>query len=62
MTLTARESEVAQLVSQGFRNKRVARELGLSKATVQSHLRAIYEKLDVSNRTELAVKMVLEQK
>ncbi|WP_169988186.1 LuxR family transcriptional regulator [Microbispora sp. H10836] len=52
-TLTARESEVATLVSRGMTNRQVANELGLSPHTVNFHLRRIFRKFSVSSRTQL---------
>lgn len=51
-TLSPRESEVLDLVARGFTYPEVAKRLGLSVSTVQSHVRNIYAKLDVHNRTE----------
>lgn len=50
--LSARESEVLNLVARGFTYNEVAKQIGLSVTTVQSHVRNIYGKLDVHNRTE----------
>ncbi len=52
--LTAAESEVARLVAAGGRNEEVARELGIGVSTVRSHLRRIFEKLNITNRGKLA--------
>lgn len=54
-TLTPRERAIAGLVSHGKRNREIATELGISEGTVKIHLHRIYEKLDVGNRTELAI-------
>src|SRR5262245_54517666 len=54
-SLTSREADVACLVSQGLRNKEVARKLHLSEGTVKMHLHHIYEKLGLGGRTQLAV-------
>ena len=51
--LTAREREIADLVSTGMTNTAIAEKLFLSVRTVESHLRQIYRKLDVSNRAGL---------
>jgi DNA-binding NarL/FixJ family response regulator len=51
--LTAREIEVAQLVAMGKRNKEVASEMHLSRYTVETHLKNIYDKLQIQSRTEL---------
>ena len=52
-TITPREAEVANLVSQGLANKIVAQQLGIREGTVKVHLHNIYQKLHVSNRTAL---------
>jgi DNA-binding NarL/FixJ family response regulator len=54
-TLTPRETDVVRLVAQGRRNKEIGRDLGISEGTVKMHLHNLYEKLDVSSRTELAI-------
>ncbi|ACU74639.1 transcriptional regulator, LuxR family [Catenulispora acidiphila DSM 44928] len=51
--LTAREREIANLVSTGMTNTAIAEKLFLSVRTVESHLRQIYRKLDVPNRAAL---------
>jgi DNA-binding CsgD family transcriptional regulator len=53
--LTAREAEVAGLVSDGLSNAGIALALGMSEATVKAHLTHVYAKLGVRSRTELAV-------
>jgi DNA-binding NarL/FixJ family response regulator len=50
-TLTPREVAILQLVSVGKANKQVAAELGLSEETVKGHLKSIFAKLDVADRT-----------
>ena len=55
LALTPRETEVARLVSMGSRNKEIARELDISEGTVKMHLHNLYEKLNVTSRTELAI-------
>jgi two-component system, NarL family, nitrate/nitrite response regulator NarL len=56
-SLTSREADVAHLTSKGLHNKQIARELRLSEATVKMHLHHIYEKLQLSGRTQLALSM-----
>jgi DNA-binding NarL/FixJ family response regulator len=50
--LTPREAEVLALVARGFIYDEVAARMGLSIATVRTHVRSIYGKLDVHNKTE----------
>jgi len=50
-TLTAREIEVLQLISQGLRNKEVGAMLGITEGTVQIHVKNIFAKLSVNDRT-----------
>jgi DNA-binding NarL/FixJ family response regulator len=52
--LTAREWEVARLVSRGLRNAEIAEALVLEPGTVANHVRHILAKLGLRSRTELA--------
>jgi DNA-binding NarL/FixJ family response regulator len=49
--LSAREIEILQLIAVGKANKQIAWELGLSEETIKAHLKTVYAKLDVSDRT-----------
>jgi len=51
-TLTPREGEILTLLGEGLGNKEIGVRLGISEHTVKTHLGAIYEKLDASNRAE----------
>jgi DNA-binding CsgD family transcriptional regulator len=53
-SLTATEKSVSLLVAQGLTNGAVARRLYISPHTVNSHLRRVFAKLNVSNRVALA--------
>ena len=53
--LTARETEVVALVSQGLRYKEIAGRLTMSPHTLNNHLRHIFDKLRVKGRVELAL-------
>jgi DNA-binding NarL/FixJ family response regulator len=50
--LSARETEILQLIAKGVSNSEAAGVLSLSKATIRTHLEHIYRKLDVTNRVE----------
>jgi DNA-binding NarL/FixJ family response regulator len=50
--LTERELEVLQLVARGLSNKEVARTIGRTDETVKIHLKNIFAKLSVADRTE----------
>jgi DNA-binding NarL/FixJ family response regulator len=50
--LTSRELDVLRLMSKGLRNKEIASELFITERTVKFHANSIYQKLDVSGRTE----------
>jgi DNA-binding CsgD family transcriptional regulator len=52
LPLTGRELEILQLVASGSTNGDVARRLWVTEQTVKFHLRNIYRKLDVANRTQ----------
>ena len=52
--LTQREREVIRMVAQGYSNKKVAAEFGISEKTVQVHRGSAYRKLDLHNAAEIA--------
>jgi DNA-binding NarL/FixJ family response regulator len=52
--LTDREEEVLKLLADGASNAHIARSLKLSESTVKFHLRNLFSKLGVTNRTEAA--------
>ena len=53
--LSARECEVLGLIARGYRNTEAAEQLNLSPHTVHSHIKTIYQKLNVSSRVEAAM-------
>jgi DNA-binding NarL/FixJ family response regulator len=59
--LTNRELEVLHLLARGLRNKEIAARLSVSERTINFHLTNIYQKLQVSGRTE-ALSKALEQR
>lgn len=54
-SLTPRELQVARMVHMGGNNKSIARELDISERTVKAHLSAIFRKLEIENRLNLAL-------
>jgi len=52
--LTPREKQVAGLIVEGQRDKTIAATLGLSFHTVRGHLKAIFRKLQVTKRNQVA--------
>ena len=53
--LTERELDVLGLIARGFNNADIAAQLHLSEGTVRNHVSAIFDKLDVADRTQAAV-------
>jgi DNA-binding NarL/FixJ family response regulator len=53
--LSARESDVLRLVAAGHPNKVIALRLGISEKTVKNHLSTVFQKLDVTDRTQAAL-------
>lgn len=53
--LTQREQQVLALVAEGLTNKAIARQLGISPATVKVHVERVISKLGVADRTQAAV-------
>ena len=50
--LTGRELDVLRLMAQGLKYKEIAEKLVISQNTVRFHVKAIYGKLNVNNRTQ----------
>jgi DNA-binding NarL/FixJ family response regulator len=53
--LTPREEQVVALVAEGFANREIAQELGLSEHTVKKYMFRIFDKLGISTRVELVL-------
>ncbi len=51
--LTTSERRVAELAAEGLKNREIAQTLFVTPKTVETHLRAIFRKLDITARTEL---------
>ena len=56
LQLAPRERQLISFVRKGLRNREIAAQLGVTEGTVKAYLHAIFEKLNVSNRTELAIR------
>ncbi|MHC1696751.1 MAG: response regulator transcription factor [Geobacteraceae bacterium] len=59
--LTAKESQIVELVVEGFKNREIASRLFLSEQTIKSHLGRIFRKLQVRNRSQL-VSMIFKSR
>ena len=53
--LSRHERRVVELVAHGLKNREIATELGIGVFVVRNYLSAIYDKIGVSNRVELAL-------
>ena len=53
--LSAKEGEIISLVAEGYSNKEIADSIFLSEGTVRNYLSTILEKLQLRDRTQLAV-------
>jgi len=59
--LNPRERRIARLVAKGLRNRDIGQEMNIGEGTVKVYLHAIYQKLGIDNRTELALMAVNDQ-
>ena len=53
--LTSREQDVLRCIAQGLSNKQIALKLSIGTTTVRSHVSSMMRKLDLENRTQLAI-------
>lgn len=53
--LSDREFEIVELIAQGFDNKQIAESIFISEGTVRNHVSSMLQKLNLKNRTQLAV-------
>ena len=58
LALSERELEVLQLMAQGSANKQIAGDLSITESTVKTHVANIFQKLEVSHRTEAVTKAI----
>jgi two-component system nitrate/nitrite response regulator NarL len=59
-TLTPRERDIVEAIMTAASNKAIADKLGLTEQTVKNRLSALYRKLGVEGRLELALRMMKE--
>jgi len=59
--LTPRESEVVHLLAEGFSTREISQKMALTEHTIRNYLSAVYEKLGVSSRVELALYAVARE-
>ena len=55
VTITVREMEVLRLIAAGMSNKQIASRLVISEKTVKTHVSALLSKLNLADRTQLAI-------
>lgn len=60
VALSRREGEVIAAVAEGLTNDQIGGRLGISPRTVASHLRRLYERLEVASRAELTARAIRE--
>lgn len=53
--LTRRETEILDCLTGGASNKQIARDLGITEATVKIHMKSLIRKIGVANRTQAAL-------
>ena len=56
-SLSEREAQILQLLSEGYLYKEIADKLGISYSTVRTHIERIYEKLHVQSRAQAVAKL-----
>jgi DNA-binding NarL/FixJ family response regulator len=52
---TKRQQQLIALVAEGFKNREVAEIMGITEYVVKNYLRAVFDKLGLGNRVELAL-------
>ena len=60
-TLTTRETEVLQLIAQGYSNREIAAQLYITERTVKNHVNSILRRLDLRDRTQAAILMMSQK-
>ncbi|MFD3643505.1 MULTISPECIES: response regulator transcription factor [Streptomyces] len=60
MHLSTRQIEILSLIAKGHRDKEIAKHLGMSVRTVDSHLQRLYDRYGVRSRAAIVAKWLLE--
>ncbi|MEU6957465.1 helix-turn-helix transcriptional regulator [Streptomyces sp. NPDC045714] len=60
MNLSTRQIEILSLIAKGHRDKEIAKHLGMSVRTVDSHLQRLYDRYGVRSRAAIVAKWLLE--
>lgn len=60
MHVSPRQTEILTLIADGYPDKQIARELGMSARTVDSHLQRLYQRYGVHSRAAMVAKWLLE--
>jgi DNA-binding NarL/FixJ family response regulator len=56
--LSRRERQIVAAVARGLNNRAIAEEAGIAPQTVKNHLSSIFQKLQVTNRVQLALRAI----
>jgi DNA-binding NarL/FixJ family response regulator len=56
--LSPREMEIVRLIVAGRSNKEIAADLGIGEESVKSHLKSLFQKLEVADRTQAAIEAI----
>ncbi len=59
MHVSPRQSEILSLIADGYSDKQIARRLGMSARTVDSHLQRLYQRYGVHSRAAMVAKWLL---
>ncbi|MEV5976599.1 helix-turn-helix transcriptional regulator [Streptomyces sp. NPDC052114] len=60
MHLSTRQIEILSLIANGHRDKEIAKHLGMSVRTVDSHLQRLYDRYGVRSRAAIVARWLLE--
>ena len=61
MQISARQREILVLIAEGYSDKGIARRLGMSDRTVESHLQRLYQRHGVHTRAAMVARWLREE-